>query len=137
MPWKDRGRAKLHRHGPTFPRTWRIYFTAVSDTLIPGSFRGAFRFASTDFHIARCFEFTGVSRFEVTVRRTGRDTGAIVRSLRRPNLLTSFAFRTVEVKGIPGTFPFYQFPDKRQRFCRFGNFLRKRSECFALRIVCF
>lgn len=105
MPWKDRGRAKLHRHGPTFPRTWRIYFTAVSDTLIPGSFRGAFRFASTDFHIARCFEFTGVSRFEVTVRRAGRDTGAIVRSLRRPNLLTSFAFRTVEVKGIPGTFP--------------------------------
>lgn len=120
--------AKLHRHGPTFPPTWRIYFTAVSDTLIPGSFRGAFRFASTDFRIVQCFEFTGVSRGpSYRVRRTGRDTRSdrsVVKASKSLNVVSPFA---VKVTGeFHGTSSFYQFPDKRQRLsCRFGNFLPK------------
>ena len=95
--------------GPSFPRTWRIYFTAVSDTLIPRSFREALRFASTDFRwnvsSFRCFSGASTDQLLLDEHRDrdrdrDRDRGAIVRSLRRRNPLTSFTFRS-KVERIP------------------------------------
>lgn len=106
------------RHGPTFPPTWRIYFTAVSDTLIPESFRGAFRFASTDFHIVQCFEFHRCFSvrpgFQVTVPRTGRDTRTDRSVVKASKSLNVVPLPRLKLRGIPGT-SFYQFQDKRQR----------------------
>lgn len=96
------------RRGPTFPPSWRIYFTAVSDTLIPGSFRGALRFASTDFRIVQCFEFqrcffgspTG-GLVRVTVRRTGRDTGSDRSVVKASKSLNVVPLSRLKLRGRP------------------------------------
>ena len=107
--------------GPSFPRTWRIYFTAVSDTADPPELS-----RSSQIRIDRlpreCFEFpvflSGAGTDQLlldehteTQRRAERQRqsrGAIVRSLRRRNPLTSFTFCS-KVERIPKPNRFINF----------------------------